>query len=103
MVRAPDNDSNFLERRASPEASRTAWLAESVACLARNMTEVFRISLVACKVEMAINAELNDYTVITDADPVFIVAEIIFCIFFTTELVISRLATFADLNRPIST
>ena len=40
---------------------------------------------------MAVNAEFNDYTVITDADPFFIVAELVFCAFFTTELVISDL------------
>ena len=40
------------------------------------------------EVEMAINAEFSDYTVITEADPIFIVAEVLFCIFFTVELVI---------------
>ncbi|CAE7747785.1 Cacna1h, partial [Symbiodinium sp. CCMP2456] len=44
-------------------------------------------------VEMAINAEFSDYTVITEADPIFIVAEVLFCIFFTVELVI-RYATY---------
>ena len=49
------------------------------------------LTLGAPEVEMAVNAEFNDYTVITDADPFFIVAELVFCAFFTTELVISDL------------
>ncbi|CAE7348419.1 CACNA1S [Symbiodinium natans] len=44
-------------------------------------------------VEMAINAELNEYTVLTDADPFFIAAEMFFCFFFTAELVM-RYATY---------
>ena len=58
------------------------------------------------EVEMAINAELNEYTVLTDADPFFIAAEMFFCFFFTAELVMrfwaGRAQTSCTLNLQLS-